>query len=300
MTAAPRVRRLGRIFGSEMGPDWMVSHAAYPAPVLLQDRLRLFLVARDYDNRGQVGFIDLDQSDPLRVLGVSEQPCLTPGALGAFDDRGISIGCVHSQGGQMRMYYMGWNKAADVPFRNAIGMAVSTDDGLNFQRAYEGPLIDRSRFDPYTISYPFVLSNGDGWKMYYGTSRAGGADESKMDHILTSANSEDGIDWHPTGAVEVPLDVGEYGLSRPWVWTQDGQMSIYYSIRLAEYTIGVSVQRDGAFQRVTDDLMGKSSDDWDGHASCYPALIRAAGRTLLFYNGDGYGRTGVGVAEVIW
>ncbi|MEM0987905.1 MAG: hypothetical protein AAGK00_03445 [Pseudomonadota bacterium] len=305
MTAQPPIiRRLGRVFGAEMGPDWMVSHAAYPAPVLLSpDRLRVYLVARDAQGRGQVGFIDLDPADPLRVLAVSPEPCLGPGGLGAFDDRGISIGSVHQVGDEIRLYYMGWNKAADVPFRNAIGLAVARDrQGLRFERIFEGPLIDRSRFDPFTLSYPFVVvpSGEAPWTLYYGTSRAGGTDEAAMQHVLTRATGTDGIDWRPTGETVVGLEPGEYGLSRPWLWQASGRTWMLYAIRRAEYTIGLSVQEPatGAFRRVSSDLMGPGRAQWEDRASCYPALVQAGGRTLLFYNANGYGLTGLGVAEV--
>jgi hypothetical protein len=31
---------------------------------------------------------------------------------------------------------------------------------------------------------------------------------------------------------------------------------------------------------------------------CYAAIVPSKGRWLMFYNGNGYGRTGVGVAEL--
>lgn len=298
------VRRLGRVFGAEMGPDWMCSHAAYPAPLMLAEtRLRVFLVARDGQNRGQVGYVDVDPTDPLRVRDVSGTPCLGPGGPGAFDDRGISIGSVHRVGDEIRLYYMGWNRAADVPFRNAIGLAVARDgEGRQFEKAFDGPLLDRSRFDPYTLSYPYVVPPGDGgaWTMYYGTCRAGGTDEANMHHVLTRAIGMDGIDWRPTGEDTLGLEPGEYGLSRPWIWRTGGVTLMFYAIRRTEYSIGVSLMDPdtGRFRRVTSDLMGAGGAGWESAATCYPALVRAGGRTLLFYNGNGYGRTGLGVAEV--
>ena len=31
---------------------------------------------------------------------------------------------------------------------------------------------------------------------------------------------------------------------------------------------------------------------------CYPAIVESEAKTLMFYNGNGYGWTGVGVAEL--
>ncbi len=300
-----KVKRLGRIFGAEDGPDWMCSHAAYAAPLLIgADRLRIYIVARDQDNRGSVGFVDVSASDPTRCLDVSQHPCLEPGALGSFDDSGISIGSVNRIGDEIWLYYMGWNKAVNVPFRNAIGLAVCRDNkGDRFERPHKGPLLDRSRYDPFTISYPFVAppeEKRDAWQMFYGTNRAGGDNEENMQHILTDAASDDGIDWRPSGREVVSLAPGDYGLSRPWRIDLAGRRLLFYSIRRKKYTIGVSEfdQGEGEWNRITGDLLGPSDAPWENEASCYPAVIKVEDRVLLFYNGNDYGRTGLGVAEL--
>lgn len=46
-------------------------------------------------------------------------------------------------------------------------------------------------------------------------------------------------------------------------------------------------------------MLGPGTDAWEDSASCYPALIHAGSRMLMFYNGNGYGRTGFGVSEVL-
>lgn len=302
-----KARRLGLIFSAEDGPAWMESHAAYPAPVLLApDRLRIFLVARDGDNRGAVGSIDVDPADPRRVLAVSERPCLRPGAWGDFDDRGISIGSAHRIGGAIWLYYMGWNKSADAPFRNALGLALSTDPaGARFERDGDGPILDRSRIHPFTLSYPFVTppaARPGGWSMIYGASRAGGLREEEMDHVLFTATSADGRSWTPSGAPAIELEDGEYGLSRPWLTTFGDGYYALYSIRRARYTVGVSRWHDavGRWRRVSGDLLGPPTDAaaFDGTAQCYPATITVSGRCWLFYNGAGYGRSGLGLAAL--
>ncbi len=300
-----RAHRLGHVFSAEDGPSWMVSHAAYPAPILLEpDQLRVFIVARDENNRGSVGYVDLNPHEPRRVVGFSERPCLEPGEIGTFDDRGISIGSVHRIGGELWMYYMGWNKSADVPFRNAIGLAISRDGtGAHFERVSNGPLLDRSQFDHYTLSYPYVTppdaSSSSDWNMIYGTSRAGGVNEKNMHHVLTEAHSADGIDWHPKGGNFIGLEEGEYGLSRPWLWRHGDRPILLYSIRRASYRIGCSLRtgNDGAWRRESSDLLGPSAESWDSDAQCYPAVVNAGGSTLMFYNGNGYGKTGFGVGE---
>ncbi len=298
------MKRIGRVFAPEQGPSWMVSHAAYPVPILLSnDRLRIFFNTRDAENRGCLAWVDIDPSNPLRILDVATEPGLRPGSLGAFDDRGISNGSLHRVGDELWLYYMGWNKAADVPFRNAIGLAVSRDaDGRSFERRFVGPLIDRSRFDPFTISYPFVIPGGarDPWRMFYGSSRAGGDREETMLHSITEATSPDGLDWRASGHDSVGLEPGEFGLSRPWRFERGGETYLLFSIRRSQYTIGLArlEPESGQWRRISNDVLGPSREDWDKDATCYASVISVGEVRYMFYCGNGYGRTGFGLAMI--
>lgn len=300
-----RAQRMGLIFSADQGPGWMKSHAAYPTPVLVSDEvLRIFMVARDGQNRGSVGYIDVLPDAPSKIIATSQEPCLGPGALGNFSDRGISIGSICKVNGELWLYYLGWNKSQDVPFRNSIGLAISKDGtGTTFAPAFEGPIVDRSRFDPYTLSYPFVEPPRDEqstWQMYYGTSRNGGISEENMCHVLTTASSQNGIDWTPSGNDEIELETGEYGLSRPWLLKLEEDEFAFYSIRKEQYKIGLSKRdkQSGKWIRMSEDVLGASHNEWENEASCYPGIIQINQRIYMFYNGNQYGKTGIGLSEL--
>jgi hypothetical protein len=297
-----KARRLGRVFGPEMGPSWMVSHAAYPTPILLDaSRIRVFFNTRDADNRGSIGWVDVSVANPLTILEVSKHPALQPGPLGCFDDRGVSNGNILRINDHLRLYYLGWNKSADVPFRNAIGAAqCGARSSSSFERIFEGPLLDRSRWDPFTLSYPFVVAGEAGrpWRMFYGTSRGGGLREDDMRHAITVAVSDDGVDWRPIGKNVLELGAGEFGLSRPWVVNSQAGSHMLFSIRKARYAIGSATQSaaTGDWLRTSSDLLGPSSEAWDNEATCYAAAIDVGTAHYMFYCGNGYGHTGFGVA----
>lgn len=278
----------------------MVSHAAYPTPLRLSaDRLRIYFNTRDTQKRGLLAWIDVDPADPFRILDIAEEPALAPGPVGTFDDRGISNGSIQRIGDEIRLYYLGWNQAVDVPFRNSIGLAVSRD-GARFERRFEGPLLDRSRFDPFTLTYPFVQPADDAgpWRMYYGSSREAGNIDENFRHVMTEATSSDGIDWRPRGTEIVSLGKGERAITRPWRMDTESAQLLLYSIRRDQYRIGASVRDGEEWRRISDDLLGPSDDDWDSDASCYPAIIDFAGGCGLLYCGNGYGRTGFGLALI--
>ena len=40
-----------------------------------------------------------------------------------------------------------------------------------------------------------------------------------------------------------------------------------------------------------------NSDDWNGIMTCYPCIVEHEGILFMFYNGNGFGNTGIGVAK---
>jgi len=177
-------QRLGRVFAAAEGPGWMASHAANPVAAEVDGfRCRIYFNSRDRLKRSSVGSLTLCVTLSL-VSDVLRGPELSFGETGAFDDSGVSLGCVVRDGADRFLYYVGWNLGVTVPFRNSIGLAVSRD-GAPFCRVSAAPVLDRSRVDPFSLSYPWVLKQGSTWKMWLRvdgplacrTGRAGSRDQ---------------------------------------------------------------------------------------------------------------------------
>src|SRR5262245_22256090 len=162
-----RWRRLGPTPLPEKRPAWMHSHAAVPfAEHLAGDAFRVYFSARDDRGRSHTGWAVVDLREPQRVLELSPEPVLAPGALGCFDDSGAMLSWIARDGQKRLLYYVGWNLGVTVPFRNAIGLAVS-EDGAAFRRYAPGPLLDRTAFEPHFVASCCVLRDGPLWKMWY-------------------------------------------------------------------------------------------------------------------------------------
>ena len=56
------------------------------------------------------------------------------GELGTFDEHGVMPTSLININNQIFLYYIGWNLATSVPFRNAIGLAISNDGGEKFEK----------------------------------------------------------------------------------------------------------------------------------------------------------------------
>lgn len=298
-------RRLGQVFvppGQNPHPA-LASHAALPVPYAMGgDLIRVFYSGRDRENRSSVGSVVLRIGETVRLEDVGATPILLPGGIGAFDDAGIGVGCVVPDPGGDRLYYMGWNVGGSAPWRNAIGMAIGDASTGQFERYSAGPLMDRDPVDPYSLSYPWVLRLApDDWRMWYGTHRSWGAEQSDMSHAIRAARSSDGITWQRQTELAVPPEGQEIATVRPTViGDPSSAFQMWFARRSLQgpYELGRAVSADGQIWRREDPGLLADPDGWEGGAVTYPAVFELLDRRWLLYNGSGYGATGFGLA--VW
>lgn len=305
-------QKLGKVFGPEKGPAWMTSHAQVPTPLLDEAAgiIRVYFSTRPEPGVSLTSYVELDASDPLRVLHVHQSPLLELGRPGTFDEHGIMPSCAVRHGELVYLYYSGWSRSATVPYTNSTGLAISEDNGRTFRRAGEGPILGKSLGDPYSATSPFVMCHEGAWRMWYCSGTGWPIIDGKYEHIydIKEAHSEDGIVWHPSGKVSLSTSINEEALTRPWITALADGWQLHYCHRQAgDFRDGNGAYRIAAamsanlndWQRLGADgpsTLPRMPDDWDSKAQAYPALLRVGSRLLMFYNGNGFGAAGFGIA----
>jgi len=273
-------------------------------PVALQldeHRWRIYFSSRDGDGRSHCSFFEADLRAPRRTLRESPQPVLSPGGLGTFDEDGAMGSWIVEEAGRLLLYYFGWNRALSVPFRNAIGVAESTDRGESFTKLGPGPLLDRNRRDPYFVSNPCVVKEGGRWRMWYLSCVGWEALPAGPRHryLIKHTDSPDGLEWHGTDRLAIDFaSADEYAISRPCVLRDPDCYRMWYSHRGSSYRIGYAESPDGlSWQRRDDDVgIDVAPSGWDAEMVCYAYVFDAEGQRYMLYNGNGYGATGIGLA----
>src|SRR5262245_17270250 len=292
--------KLGRIYAPDGSQPWARSHAANPvAEPIDGDLYRIYFSTRDARNRSSVGFIDIDITEPARVLREAEQPVLEPGELAMFDDSGVSIGCILPVGGKRLLYYMGWHLTVAVPWQNALGLAVSDAPGQPFRRTSRFPIVPLDETDPYTISYPWVLQEGGKFRMWYGSNIAWGPTKADMRHLIKYAESDDGIHWTRRNIVAIDFQSpDEYAICKPCVRRDGDRYRMWFCARGKAYRIGYAESTDGIAWTRMDEAVGidVSPEGWDSEMIEYPFVFDHKGERYMLYAGDGFGRTGFGLA----
>lgn len=279
----------------------MQSHAAVPIAESLGEKLfKIYFSSRDKFNRSYTGYAIINIDRPNQILSLSTKPVLTPGELGEFDDSGAMATWLTFNQGRKSLYYIGWNLGVTVPFRNAIGLSINTH-GDEFTRYSSGPIVDRSMNEPHFCASCCVLPGEDFWRMWYlsctGWRMHGGKPEHK--YHIKYAESRDGIRWQRDGLVAIDFaNNQEYAISRPSVIHDGDRWRMWYSFRGQSYRIGYAESEDGRQWKRLDGRVGidVSATGWDSEMIEYPFVFDHKGQRYMLYNGNGYGKTGFGLA----
>ena len=290
----------GLIIQPAQQAPWIGTHATLPAVRRIDERDRVYFSSRDAAGRSHIGYADvsLERAD---LLSVSPAPVLSPGRLGAFDDAGVTSSCVVDHGHRTYCFYTGWTLGTSVPFYLNAGLAWSDNGGLTFERVSTAPLLDRSAVDPYLTASPWVIVEDGTWRMWYvsGTEWTETPEGPRHHYLIKYAESRDGLRWERTGIVCLDYrSEEEFAFGRPCVLRDGNLYRMWYSYRGPYYRIGYAESADGIVWTRLDstNVVPPSSSGWDSEMTTYPVVVRRGDRLYMLYNGNGYGRTGIGLA----
>ncbi len=296
--------KLGQIYApneSNRHPK-LKSHASNPLPVHVGgDIYRVFFSGRDDRNRSSVGAVDVNIIQ-CKVIKEHYLPFFVHGSGGSFFSDGISIGNCYEVNQIRYMLFMGWQNPKNEHWRGDIGRLILTPE-LELELDSSEPLIGSDHIDPISLSYPWVLARvSTGFDMWYGSTITWDAGNGEMLHVIKHAFSQDGHNWQRMG-ISLPSRLGyAQAFSRPTVvQSKDGFFEMWFSYRNGrgeKYRIGYATSENGLVWKLRLNEVGISVSDcgWDSEMIEYPFVFDHNGKRYMLYNGNGYGKTGFGLA----
>jgi hypothetical protein len=135
--------------------------------------------------------------------------------------------------------------------------------------------------------------------MWYGSNIAWGPVKQDMRHLIKYAESDDGIRWTRRNVVAIDFkSPDEYAICKPCVRRTGARYQMWFCARGQAYRIGYAESDDGITWQRMDEAAGidVSESGWDSHMVEYPFVFDHKGDRYLLYAGDGFGRTGFGLA----
>lgn len=306
-------RKLGLVFCPPGDKDWNLTHAQVPTvDVGDPGRWRIYFATRDRQNRSYTSYVEVEAGNPTNVLYVHDSPILELGRIGAFDDCGVMPSWVIDVDALKYLYYIGWTVRNTIPYHNAVGLAVSEDGGRTFQRYAEGPVMGPTLSEPYFCGTSCVLRENGLWRNWYLSCTKWEMINGRAEpfYHIKYAESGDGVHWRREGRVAIDFaSPDEGGIVKASVLKDGDVYRMWYSYRKADdyrthrersYRIGCAESEDGITWTRRDDTAGidVSPNGWDCEMIAYPHVIEHATGRYMFYNGNGFGRSGFGCA--VW
>jgi predicted GH43/DUF377 family glycosyl hydrolase len=298
----------GLIFQIGQDSGWMRSHAQVPTVYVKNDRLRVYFATRPRRDLSMTTFVDLDISDFSKVLYLNPEPILSLGKPGTFDENGIMPSSIIEKDGLVYLYYSGWSRGGDFPYRNYMGLAISEDGGASFRKNSTLPIIGGDHSEPYSATSPCVFYHNSAWHMWYSSGLEWIKINGKQEHTydLKYARSGDAINWNRTNETAIAQRDRNEAITKPTVVRLNGTFHMWYCYRgskdfrggMDAYRIGYATSSDLRKWVRNDKMAGIdiSSSGWDSEMIAYPCIGEIGGQLVMFYNGNQFGSDGFGYA----
>ncbi len=295
----------GLIYSPDGTSDWANNSALQPTPWVKSDgNIRIFVGFRDKSGVSRTGYIDVSGSDPSKILSVSKKPLLDVGKPGTFDDNGVVPCAVIKRGGKLFLYYAGYQVGIHVRFLAFSGLAVSQDGGASFKRYSNVPILERTNDEYLFRAIHSVIYEKGKWRAWYGAGNRfiQGKHKTLPVYDIRYMESSDGIHFPAKGISCLKLGPHEYRVGRPYVVKRNSNYEMYFGFATKKipYRLTFASSKDGIHWKRDDHALGLTygKNDFDSKMSCYPAVITVKDNTYLFYNGNDYGKMGVGYAQL--
>ena len=311
--------KLGKIFDptDHKLPNGCLEFAQSPQALVLKDRVRVYFSTRSRDQVGKylshVTYVDFARN-MREILDVAKHTVIELGGLGAFDEHGIFPMHVFNDGGRVLGFTTGFNRKVSVGVDSSIGLAISNDGGRTFQKHGTGPIMAASLHEPFLIADSFVMSIGGIYYMWYifGTKWKSFSENEPPDRVykIACATSVDAINWQRDGRQIVADRLGEDECQAlPTVFRRNDLYHMYFCFRPCHgfrnggnsYRLGYAYSHDLISWTRDDSKAGidLSQDGWDSQMQCYPHVFACEDRVYMLYNGNEFGKSGFGLAELV-
>jgi hypothetical protein len=292
-------KRIGWVDVPVRKPSWWASHLAFPTVLAVRGgEVQLVVSTRDQDQKSSAAILTLNVS--TRDVIVDKFPdiaVLQPGDAGTFDEAGVNVTYAELVGERMVVWYHGWFLRFEKGWLNSIGVA-SGFKGEVLARHSPAPVFDRSAEDPTSLGYPYWVESSAGKVMYYCSYEQYGVPSANEEYSYR-VKMASGRTMRRSGPL-LPHLGRDQAQSRPCVVQHAGVYRMFLSVKGAKYRIRSAESSDGQNWSWADEKwglnplgLGRETDE-----VAYGVVAYVRNQLVMFYNGDGHGATGIGVA--IW
>lgn len=248
-------------------------HAQLPTVYEFDEKIYCLYSTRNNNNQSVIMSLTIDNNGNV----IEENGCvLSLGERGCFDEHGVMPSCTILQENTLYLFYTGWYVSND-SYTHSIGIATSKD-GKTFKRLFNYPIVGRGEKIPYMANSPFVIKEKKEYIMFFGNG-TGWCNKKPLYSLGSAKSNQLTENWKVNNEWIIFEEGGIY--SRCFVEKTDIYYSYYNGYKTGNYKIYKN-------NKIAIDL----GDSWDQEMTAYPYIYK----DIMFYNGNGYGQTGIGIA----
>ena len=196
---------------------------------------------------------------------------------------------------------MGWTQGKKVPFFSSLGLAISNNITGPYKKINNAPIIGRSKYDPYFVATCFVNKIKKGYEMFY-TSNLSWKIKNKNPfprYLIKKCFSKNGIDWKTNNNNTIKFyNKKEVAITRPWIIKIKNRLIMFFSLKKNKYSIETNIKKNNSkwIRRKIFNFDQNKKIKFDSMSQEYASLIEYKKKIFMFYNGNEYGKKGVGLA----
>ena len=303
------------------------SHAQVPVvDASHADYWRIYFSSRNDKNYSLPFFIDVAAGKPEKIIRQSEGPLFNVGETGAFDQHGVMPTEILKKDGRDYLYYIAWNQEGDKPFSNSIGLAIKNREGLWEKhkhaviKGFEGSFYagtlgifsfqDKQQEQQANTLKGFYLACTQ-WQQQ--------GDFYDPCYQIALACSDDAVHWQQPEKLALTFKSPEEGgIVCARVFEQHDCFHMFYAFRgrkdfrsnpQQSYRMGYAQSLDlehwNRHDNLMDDFTARLRQSGMGNKGnacdfmqCYPYIIKHNQQLFMFYNGNGFGQTGIAYATL--
>ena len=218
--------------------------------------------------------------EPQKWVRDIDEPVISLGTDGAFDDMHIFAPCVSHEQGTYTMWYCGSRGGVEQRVFK-LGYAESAD-GIHFTKANFAPVYEFGD-GKHSVLTPTLLRNPDGsvlredgqLRMWFA---AADLSQTGALHTLHETTSGDGILWSSPSPpyldnVYAPTIIKEYGAYRMW----------YTDVSVEPWSIRYAESSDGKSWTVNENPVLIIDQEWETGRLFYPTVLKLDGLYIMWY-----------------
>jgi hypothetical protein len=144
--------------------------------------------------------------------------------------------------------------------------------------------------------------------MIYGsTQNLEKRNDLEMVHKLKVAKSDDGLIWETSNSYIEFDGLNPNIISRPNIFQKNQKTYMLFSYKISQldkYKIGIAESDNGIYWKNSGELhfikpVSGTNETWDNESKEYPYSFNFEGNLYFAYNGNEYGRSGLGLGRIL-